>query len=497
MKKIFIVASLFTMAVPASGQVSQESELYKTILNQDSLLFNVGFNTCDIKQFENLLSDRFEFFHDIDSFSDKKKFLADIRNGLCSNPGSFQARRELIPGSTEVFALHNKHNQGKLYGAIQVGVHQFFETHPGKPAHFGSSARFTHVWLLENGVWKLTKSFSYEHQDKQLSETNRPNFNNDSAIGQWLRENKVPALGLGVIKNGKLQQVRVWGELSKGNTAPYNTIFNVASLTKPVTALVALKLVSQKKWGLDEPLYPYWTDPQIAGDPRHKKLTTRIVLSHQTGFPNWRWMNEDKKLSFQFEPGTKYQYSGEGFEYLRKALEKKFHKSIQQLADELIFQPLNMKDTRYIWDKYTDTARVATGYDKDGKAYNTTVHTTPNAADDLLTTIEDYSNFLVNVMNNTLLSEPVFAAMKANQVDTKKGKYFGLGFEVYDLGNNNIALSHGGSDFGTSTITFILPKTGEGLVIFTNSDNGTNLYEHLLKQYLGENGTKIFEIETR
>jgi CubicO group peptidase (beta-lactamase class C family) len=56
------------------------------------------------------------------------------------------------------------------------------------------------------------------------------------------------------------------------------------------------------------------------------------------------------KLSFLFEPGTKYSYS-EGFEYLRKALENKFHKTLQQLADELIFEPLEMNDTRYVWDK--------------------------------------------------------------------------------------------------------------------------------------------------
>lgn len=68
-------------------------------------------------------------------------------------------------------------------------------------------------------------------------------------------------------------------------------------------------------------------DPDIADNPYVKKLTTRIILSHQTGFPNWRGNNADGKLTFEFEPGTKYQYSGEGYEYLRKALEKKFKKS--------------------------------------------------------------------------------------------------------------------------------------------------------------------------
>ena len=176
-------------------------------------------------------------------------------------------------------------------------------------------------------------------------------FDNNSQIEKWLKENKVPTLGLGIIENGKLKQVKVFGEIAKGVSAPYNTIFNVASLTKPVTAMVALNLVSLGKWNLDEPIYKYWTDPDIANDPRSKKLTTRIILSHQTGFPNWRWLSDSKKLNFQFDPGTKYQYSGEGFEYLKKALEKRFHKSLQQLANELIFQPLKMYESKFVWDK--------------------------------------------------------------------------------------------------------------------------------------------------
>lgn len=320
---------------------------------------------------------------------------------------------------------------------------------------------------------------------------------NDTEIEKWLIENKVPTLGIGVINDGRLQQVKVFGELKKGVSAPYNTIFNVASLTKPVTAMVALKLVSLGKWNLDEPVYKYWTDPEIANDPRNKKLTTRLILSHQTGFPNWRWMNDDKKLNFQFDPGTKYQYSGEGLEYLRKSLEKKFQKSLQQLANELIFRPLKMYDTRYVWDKNIDTIRLAIGYDKNGKAYETVKNKTPNAADDLLTTIEDYGSFLVSVMNGDGLLEQVFDEMTSNQVASSKGKHFGLGFEIYDLGNEEYALSHGGADNGAQTIVFILPKTKQGLLIFTNSDTGVSVYENLLKHYLGENGTKIFDIETK
>jgi hypothetical protein len=72
-----------------------------------------------------------------------------------------------------------------------------------------------------------------------------------------------------------------------------------------------------------------------------------------------------------------------------------------------------------------------------------------------------------------------------------------LGFEIYTLENEEYALSHGGADVGVRTITFILPKTKQGLLIFTNSDVGGNVYEALVKQYLGKNGEKIIDIETK
>ncbi len=329
------------------------------------------------------------------------------------------------------------------------------------------------------------------------AEKNSPVFNNNTAIENWLKENHIRTLGLGIIENGKLKQIQVFGEIKNGIPAPYNTIFNVASLTKPITAMVALELISSGKWKLDEPVYKYWTDSDIVNDPRNKKLTTRIILSHQTGFPNWRWMKENKKLSFDFEPGTKYQYSGEGMEYLRKALENKFKKPIQELAQELIFQPLEMHDTNYIWDDNTDESRFAIGYNTTGKPYEVVKNKTANSADDVHTTIEDYGNFLVSILNGVNQNKQIYSEMIKKQVKTKENKYFGLGFEIYDLGNNEFALSHGGSDLGSQCITFILPKSNQGILIFTNADEGYKVYEKILIHYLGERGQKIIDIETK
>lgn len=475
------------------AQLPKTDLLYKTIMLKDSLLFSVGFNTCNSKQTEAVLSENLEFYHDKDGFSDKKKFMTDFKNGLCKVPDIYRSKRVLVDKSTQIYPMFK---DGKVYAAVQNGEHLFYEKEGKQVEKLVGEAKFTNFWFLEDNDWKLAKSLSFDHHAKETIAQGTV-FNNDQEIESWLKDNKIPTLGLGIIEDGALKQIKVFGDLKKGSTAPYNTCFNVASLTKPVTAMVVLHLVSLGKWKLDEPLDAYWTDPDIASDPRHKKLTTRLILSHQTGFPNWRWMNPDKKLSFQFDPGTQYQYSGEGFEYLRKALEKKFKKPLEQLAQELIFQPLQMKDSNYIWDQNTDESRFAIGYNEEEKPYPIEKNNTANAADDLHTTIGDYGNFMVSVMKGNGLKPEVFQQMIKKQVKVKENVYFGLGLSVYDLGNEDYALSHSGADLGTRCIAFVLPKSGKGILIFTNIDNGFKVYEKLVLHYLGEEGKKIVDIENR
>lgn len=475
------------------AQIEKTDPLYKTIMSKDSLFFSIGYNTCNIKQMENLLSGSFEFYHDKGGFEDRKNFIIDFKNGLCKSPETYQLKRVLVDKSTEVYPMYK---DGKIYAAIQNGDHLFYEKMGSQAEKLVGEAKFTHLWILENDEWKLKNSLSFNHHPKQTTDSETM-FDNDQSMQSWLKENNIPTLGLGIIEDGKLQQVKVFGGIRKGIPATHNALFNVASLTKPVTAMVVLRLISSGKWKLDEPLDTYWIDPDIASDPRHQKLTTRMILSHQTGFPNWRWMNADKKLNFQFDPGTRYQYSGEGFEYLRKALEKKFGKTLEKLAQELIFQPLKMKDTSYIWGKNTDEARFVTGYNEKGEAYPIEKSTTANAADDLHTTVEDYGNFMVSIMKGKNLKPDVFQEMIKKQVKVKENKYFGLGFEVYDLGNGEYALSHGGADQGTRCIAIVLPDSGKGIVIFTNVDDGYKVYEKLVLHYLGEQGRKIIKIETK
>lgn len=300
-------------------------------------------------------------------------------------------------------------------------------------------------------------------------------------VDAWLAETKVPALGIGILKEGKLREVRVHGELMKGTPAPYDTIFNVASLTKPIVSLVTWRLIAEKKWQLDEPLARYWIDPDVAADPRHAKLTTRHVLGHTTGFKNWRFLEESKKLTFHSDPGTTLGYSGEGFEYLRHALEKKFGQSLPQLAQKYVFEPAGMRETRFTWDATLDESRFARWHDKEGKhAYPDHKTTRVNAADNLLTTVEDYGRFAAWVMNGAGLPEPLFAEMSA----VHSGR-MALGFErIGDLPNGEYALIHSGSDEGVQALVIVFPKSKEGLVLMMNGENGMQIYMRAIPQFL-------------
>jgi len=496
MKKYFLLFHFVFLSITVSAQTEKSSALYQIIKQQDSLLFNLGFNNCDLSQFENLLSEKFEFYHDQSGITNSKSaFINSIKNGLCKS--NDKPKRVLMENSLEIYPLKNN---GILYGAIQTGTHHFYAIEKDKTAYLTSIAKFNHLWILEHGNWKLSKGLSYDHQDFDKPIDHELLFKDKGITERWLKQKSIPALGIGYIENGKIEQISVFGELQQGVKAPKNTIWNVASLTKPITALIALKLIDAGKLSLDEPLYNYYIDPDIINDPRAKLLTPRIILSHQTGFVNWRYTDEEsQKLKFHFEPGTQYQYSGEGFEYLKKALQNKFKVSLQKLADSLIFKPLKMDDTRFFWDERMDESRFAKWHSAKGERYETHKNTWVSAADDLLTTVEDYSKFVNYITNGADLSKELQQEMIKNQVRINTNQYFGLGWYIDENINtsNDFAMVHGGDDIGVHTITFIIPKTKQGLIIFTNSDNGTDAFQEILLQYLGENGQGILEVEMK
>ena len=301
------------------------------------------------------------------------------------------------------------------------------------------------------------------------------------SLESQMKRAKVPAIGYGIIESGAWEKIQVVGELEAGQAAPESAIFNIASVTKPVFSLVVLKLIEAGTLGLDEPLHPYWVDPDVADDPRHKLLTARLLLSHQSGFPNWRWNSFEKKLAFMVAPGTTYNYSGEGMEYLRHAIEAKTEKTLTQLADSLLFEPLEMHDTRFIWDEGMDESRFAKGHNETGQLYEFHRRTTACAADDLMTTVADLGRFAIYVMEQAGLSDSLYQEMVTPQVMISERSGYGLGWEVApNLPNGEYALVHGGSDQGVRARLVVMPQSKRAFLAFANGDKGQQLLDRLM-----------------
>ncbi|MBL4706380.1 MAG: beta-lactamase family protein, partial [Flavobacteriales bacterium] len=405
--------------------------------------------------------------------------------------------RKLVNGSMEVFSLYN---EGKLYGAIQNATHEFYIKEPEKELYKTNIAIFTHLWLLDGNIWKLKRSLSYDHQIPKLdygpkfeAYFDKPLFSSDDVMKELIAKHKIPSMGIGYINDGKLQQVRLYGEKSKGNPVDYNTIYKIASLTKPITAIITLKLVEKGLWDLDEPVVNYHTEQEVKDAPELKSLTTRHILSHQSGFPNWRYLTDSNKLTFEFEPGTKFQYSGEGYEYLRKALEAKFNKGLEELANELLFKPLKMNNTHFYWNEKLNENDFAVEHDEYGNPLVNEKYTVANAAANLLTTVQDYGNFMVHLINGAGLSDSLYKEFLTPYSNKQPGIDWGLGCQLLlNLDENGeYAVMHGGGDYGLKTIMVMFPKSKKGLLIFSNSENGMVLWRKLIEEYFGELGEEV------
>jgi Domain of unknown function (DUF4440) len=129
---------------------AQSGPLFMTVQSLDTKLFD-AYNHCDLATLGAMVSDDLEFYHDKTGLSvGKAPFLAAIKQNICG-----KVERTLVPGSMEVYPL-------KGYGAVEIGVHRFH--HPSHPEDGIGEAKFITIWQNKNGVWKVTRAISYDHE---------------------------------------------------------------------------------------------------------------------------------------------------------------------------------------------------------------------------------------------------------------------------------------------------------------------------------------------
>lgn len=273
-------------------------------------------------------------------------------------------------------------------------------------------------------------------------------------IPALLADKKVPSVSIARIEAGDIVFSAAYGLQAAGIPASTKTLYNIASLSKPISAEVVLRLASQGRLSLDDPMYLYWTDPDIARDDRRKLLTPRLAMSHQTGFPNWR-RETGGVLAFKRTPGEAYGYSGEGFEYLARYAEKKTHTDFEALAQSLVLDPMKMADTAYTRRAWFD-GRIALPTDSQGKVLQPQIADHWNASDLIYTTPTDYARFMLGVIRGEGLSPAIAAERIRIQVaegsrsctsakiaGCPDAQGFGLGWEIIKFGDETFLMHTG------------------------------------------------------
>ena len=272
------------------------------------------------------------------------------------------------------------------------------------------------------------------------------------------------------------------------------TVMEAASLSKPVFAYLVLKLVDKGRIDLDKPLVSYVPKETLErrffkGSIQHvhvNLITARMVLTHSTGFPNWRQAGE--AIDLQFMPGSSYQYSGEGFILLQVVVEHIMHRPLNKLARTYVFDPLGMENSSFRWEPSFET-EMAHGHDASGEVFAFRKPDRERAAYSLFTTAEDYGKFLRALLSHDGLSEGVFTDMLKAQISTGYGVSgqfaWGLGIGLLQLDEDK-AIWHWG-DNGIYKCFFIgIPARKIGFVYFTNSTQGLSIGKKIAQSILQE-----------
>jgi len=289
-----------------------------------------------------------------------------------------------------------------------------------------------------------------------------------------------------------------------------DTIMYAASLTKLTFAYMVMQLVDEKKLDLDKPIATYLAKPlpefpkyaDLSGDERWKSLTPRMLLNHTPGFPNFRFLNPDQKLDFKFDPGSRYAYSGEGYNLLQFVLEEGLGMDVGKEMQRRVFERFGMTRTSMTWRDDFE-ANVAHGYTLDGKLEKHDARRNVRAAGSMDSTITDYAKFLAGFMRGEGISaearremlRPQIAITSAHQFPTldpatnpaneKIGLSAGLGVVLFK-GPDGPAFFKGGHNDSTGNMAICVEAKKQCILLMSNSVRAEIIYPALVSSLFGE-----------
>lgn len=309
----------------------------------------------------------------------------------------------------------------------------------------------------------------------------------------------MPGLSIALVRDGKIVWHRGFGVKRAGTKEPVGdgTVYEAASLSKPVFAYAVLKLVDAGKLELDKPLAAYLPGAYVRDDERVNLITARMVLAHTTGFQNEA--TPGGPLKIHFPPGEKFSYSGEGFRYLQKVVERVTGEPLEAFMKRTVFEPLGMADSSFVWqDRYE--ALKASGHKPSGAAGQMRRPAAASAYSGLHTTALDYARFVAALLNGTGLREETLGEMLRGQVRLDESCFscigrspgrlspslsWGLGWGIERAGAGEAVWHWGDNNAEFHNFVMAYPREKVGLVIFTNSGNGHSVIPEVVTQITG------------
>jgi CubicO group peptidase (beta-lactamase class C family) len=322
----------------------------------------------------------------------------------------------------------------------------------------------------------------------------------------------VTGLSCAILKDSHVVYERGFG-LRKSDSSLVNdakTVFNAASFSKTVFASLVMMLEEEGTIDLDRPLQDYLEDPlpeypeyaDLEGDDRASQITARMVLSHSTGFPNLRFLTEDGKLKFLFDPGARFSYSGEGIGLLQEVIEEITGRDLEELCQKRIFGPFGMERTSYVWqDRFEDNH--ACGHDRYGRSMRASRRKEANAIGSMVTTAGDYARFMEGLLTGESIHRNTVSRMFEPQIAIASRSMFGpgafeesgddeeirlswaLGFGFFESEYGR-AVFHTGHDLGGQNYTVTFLDLGLGAVLLSNSDNFESVARELFEVIVGD-----------
>lgn len=332
-----------------------------------------------------------------------------------------------------------------------------------------------------------------------------------------MRFYEVPGVSLAVINDYRIEWARGYGVKRSGQADPVTpqTLFQAGSISKPVAAIVALRLVERGLIELDEDInrkLVSWKVPENEFTT-DKKVTLRAILSHSAGctvhgftgyargekIPGLLQILEGKKpansapVRVRFEPGSKWRYCGGGYAVMQQLLMDLTKKSFPRIASELVFEPMGMKSSTYQQTLAGDAPRrAAVAHGENGKPFKGKWHIYPEmAAAGLWTTPTDLGRLAIEIMlARAGKSRRLLSPDMARKLLTRQSGDWGLGFQ---LGGHekDLHFSHGGLNKGFTAHLIAYPERGQGAVVMTNTDQGGELIQEVLRSIAREYGWAI------